>query len=133
MYIVNHCSIFGCSACVNTLGKFNIPYLALPFNLIAVITFLTIKPQDQPQDLQDLQDVDFEMDLNDNSTINSTIRINWCHVGQGVMVSMGQVYAINDIVASSLMNLAVFLASPLLFFMSTIGAAVGTLAGNYIT
>ena len=34
-----------CSAFVNTLGAGNnIPYLALPFNLIAVCTFLTIQP-----------------------------------------------------------------------------------------
>ena len=44
---------------------------------------------------------------------------------------MGQVYAINDIKTSSLMNLAVFLASPLLFIVSSIGALLGTLAGNF--
>ena len=38
-------------------------------------------------------------------------------VGRGILVSMGQVYAINDVTASSVMNLAVFLASPLLFFI----------------
>ena len=43
---------------------------------------------------------------------------------------MGQVYAINDIKTSSLMNLAVFLASPLLFIVSSIGALLGTLAGK---
>ena len=45
---------------------------------------------------------------------------------------MGQVYAINDIKTSSLMNLAVFLASPLLFIVSSIGAILGTLAGNFL-
>ena len=56
--------------------------------------------------------------------------INWCQVGRGIAVSMGQVDAINDVAASSLMNFAVFLASPLLFFTSTIGAVVGSLAGK---
>ena len=51
-------------------------------------------------------------------------------VGKGVLLSMGQVYAVNDIKTSSLMNLAVFLASPLLFIVSSIGALLGTLAGK---
>ena len=69
-----------------------------------------------------------------NATLNAAgeemAEINWCQVGRGIAVSMGQVYAINDVTASSLMNLAVFLASPLLFFTSTIGAVVGTMAGK---
>ena len=113
------CSIFVCSAFVNTLGAGNnIPYLALPFNLIAVCTFLTI----QPSQVEDDQET---------TTLNTT-DINWCQVGRGIAVSMGQVYAINDVPASSLMNLAVFLASPLLFIMSTIGAVLGSLAGVLI-
>ena len=47
-------------------------------------------------------------------------------------LSMGQVYAINDIYASTLMNVAVFLYSPLLFATCTIGAITGSLAGRYI-
>ena len=62
---------------------------------------------------------------------NQTDIIDWCMVGKGVLLSMGQVYAINDIKTSSLMNLAVFLASPLLFIVSSIGALLGTLAGNF--
>ena len=42
---------------------------------------------------------------------------------------MGQVWAVNDLVASSLINLAVFLHSPLLFVMATVGATIGTLIG----
>ena len=44
-------------------------------------------------------------------------------------IGLPKVYAINDVSASSLMNLAVFLASPLLFLMSTLGAVLGSLAG----
>ena len=64
---------------------------------------------------------------------NQTDNIDWCMVGKGVLLSMGQVYAINDIKTSSLMNLAVFLASPLLFIISSIGALLGTLAGKFHT
>eukprot|EP00093_Oithona_nana_P013120 13120.XXX_98632_94413_1 [CDS] Oithona nana genome sequencing. len=119
-------SIFVCSAFVNTLGAGNnIPYLALPFNLIAVCTFLTIQPQ-----VEDHQENTTEDTF--NSTLPEMEDINWCQVGRGIAVSMGQVYAINDVPASSIMNLAVFLASPLLFIMSTIGAVLGSLAGVLI-
>jgi len=107
----------------NTLGKVGIPYFALPFCTIATCTFYTIKPHD------------FGETLGNNSTdttqlsSNQTENIDWCGVGKGVLLSMGQVYAINDIKTSSLMNLAVFLASPLLFIVSSIGAILGTLAG----
>jgi len=115
-------SIIICSAFENTLGKAGIPYLALPFNLIAVCTFLTIKPQ-----IDEEQEDNLGLDLQDN---NSTeIEVEWCQVGRGIIVSMGQVYAINDVTASCVMNLAVFLASPLLFIISSIGAIVGTCLG----
>ena len=110
-----------CSAFVNTLGaEFKVPYLTLPFNLIVICTFLTIQHQEDNQE------------NTTENTFNSTVSelpINWYQVGRGIAVSMGQVYAINDVIASSIMNLAVFLASPLLFVMSTIGAILGSLAG----
>ena len=49
----------------------------------------------------------------------------------GIALSMGQVYAIKNIYASTLMNVAVFLYSPLLFATCTIGAITGSLAGKY--
>lgn len=112
------CSIFLCAALENTLGKVNIPYLALPFNLIAVCTFLTIQPQ-------------IEVPISSQESQNSTEIVNWCLVGRGIVVSMGQVYALNHVEASILMNLAVLLASPLLFFMSSLGAVIGSIAGNF--
>ena len=126
-----------CSAFVNTLGAGNnIPYLALPFNLIAVCTFLTIQPHlagEASSSPASSENDEGMIEETFNATLNAgeeMTDINWCQVGRGIAVSMGQVYAINDVTASSLMNLAVFLASPLLFFTSTIGAVVGTLAGK---
>ena len=40
---------------------------------------------------------------------------------------MGQVYAVNELEPSLMMNLSVLLGSPVLFLMSSIGAALGTL------
>lgn len=37
-------SVYLCSAFGNFLSKFNVPYLALPFNIIAVCTMLTLQP-----------------------------------------------------------------------------------------
>ena len=47
----------------------------------------------------------------------------------GIALSMGQVWAVQNLVASSIINFAVFLHSPLLFVMATIGAIIGTLIG----
>ena len=55
--------------------------------------------------------------------------IDWNKVGIGIALSMGQVWAIKDLIASSIINFAVFLHSPLLFIMATIGATIGTLIG----
>ena len=55
--------------------------------------------------------------------------IDWSQVGMGIALSMGQVWAVQDLLASSLINFAVFLHSPLLFVMATIGATIGTLIG----
>ena len=36
-------SIFVCSALGNILGKFGVPYLTFPFNLLAIVTFLSLQ------------------------------------------------------------------------------------------
>ena len=119
-------SVFFASAFNNFIGKFNVPYMALPFNIIAVCVFLTLQPSEQAQ-------AGMEEDL-DNSTISVAVtasvqnsEISWVGVGRGILVSMGQVYAVNNVKASCLMNLAVALSSPLLFLLSTLGAAIGCL------
>ncbi len=106
--------------------------------MIAIISFLTIKPDDSTIG-EDDEYLNFEAinetstweyaDSNSTAILDSGEPINWCNVGRGILVSMAQVYAVNDVVASSIMNLAVFLASPLLFIMSAIGAVVGSLGG----
>ena len=32
-----------CSALGNVLGKFGVPYLTFPFNILAIVTFLTLQ------------------------------------------------------------------------------------------
>jgi len=117
-------SVFFASAFNNFIGKFNVPYMALPFNIIAVCVFLTL----QPRELGKTE----VLETAENSTITISVTatvqnsdISWPGVMRGVLVSMSQVYAVNDVKASCLMNLAVLLSSPLLFLVSTIGAAIG--------
>ena len=105
--------MFFARAFSNFLSKFNVPYMALPFNLVAVFVFLTLQP---PQAQQALET---------EAELNKTL--SWTDVGQGVIVSMGQVYAVNQLEPSLMMNLAVLLSSPVLFVMANIGAALGTL------
>ena len=109
-------SILVSSCLCNTLGKFGLPYFTMPFNLVAICVFL---PKTVPK----------EEDISEGVIVYS---IDWYGVGKGIALSMGQVYAINDMGASTLMNIAVFLYSPLLFITSTIGAIVGSLAGKYL-
>lgn len=114
--------------------------------MIVVCTFLTLQPEQealpQPDFILDYEDTtspglfNFTDEEIGNVTlvvspadVYSVVPINWCLVGRGMMVSMSQVYGINDVVASGLMNLAVFLASPLLWMMCTVGGAIGTLMG----
>ena len=109
-------SVFFARAFGNFLSKFQVPYMALPFNLVAVFVFLTLQPPDlQPQ----------EVSTNTTQLTNSTL--SWHDVGRGVIVSMGQVYAVSEVEPSIIMNLAVLLSSPLLFVMANIGGALGTL------
>ena len=37
-------SVFICGGFANSLGKGNIPYLTFPFNIVAICSFLAIKP-----------------------------------------------------------------------------------------
>ena len=108
--------MFFARAFSNFLSKFNVPYMALPFNLVAVFVFLTLQP---PQSQQALEALETEAEMNKT--------LSWTDVGQGVIVSMGQVYAVNQLEPSLMMNLAVLLSSPVLFVMANIGAALGTL------
>merc|ERR1719397_1174033 len=108
-------SVFFARAFGNFLSKFQVPYMALPFNLVAVFVFLTL----QPPDAETVSEVT-------NSTQLDNTTLSWPGVGRGIIVSMGQVYAVNELEPSLMMNLAVLLASPLLFVMANIGAALGT-------
>ena len=91
--------------------------MALPFNLVAVCVFLTLQPfQFTPEPETPV------IQVNDNST-----ELSWMNVGQGILVSMGQVYAVKEVEPSIVINLAVLIASPMLFVMSTVGATIGTL------
>ena len=114
-----------CSCFCNTLGQFGLPYFTLPFNLVAICVFL---PKTVPKTKEDITS---EVVI-DNDKTDWYDDIDWCGVGRGIALSMGQVYAINDMAASTLMNVAVFLYSPLLFITSSIGAIVGSLAGKYL-
>ena len=91
--------------------------------MVAICVFL---PKTVPKIKEDIVEV-----VIDNDKTDWYDNVDWCGVGRGIALSMGQVYAINDIAASTLMNVAVFLYSPLLFITSSIGAIVGSLAGKY--
>jgi hypothetical protein len=49
---------------------------------------------------------------------------------KGILLSFGQVYGVKNLIASVLMYFATLLYSPTLFFMSFMGATVGTIFGK---
>ena len=51
--------------------------------------------------------------------------ILWILVLKGVLLSMGQVYAVDSILSSLLIYLAVLLYSPLLFMSCLVGSLIG--------
>ena len=110
-------SAFLARAFGNFLSKFDVPYMALPFNLIAVCVFLTLQPLIFAPESDGVSDRQSE----------ANITLEWDKVGRGIVVSMGQVYAVKELEPSIVINLAVLLSSPLLFLMSTLGATLSTL------
>ena len=115
-------SVFIASALNNLLGKFSLPFMTLPFNIVAICTFITLMP-DQDIHIHSIPENITEPIIESNVTAS----ISWVGVGQGILLSMGQVYAVNCLLSSCLINLAVALYSPLLFCMCTIGASIGCL------
>ena len=71
---------------------------------------------------------------NDSASSNYSIsgEVDWTLVGRGMLVSMSQVWGVNDVATSTIMNAAVLLASPLLFVTSNFGAVLGCLLGMNI-
>jgi len=152
-------SIFVCSALGNVLGKFGVPYLTFPFNILAITSFLTLQtiyPKEPAptavttltggcqEEMSSIASPPLGIALINASTnaanINQTFTIGtlcaagskeivWSSVGMGIVLSMGQVWALKDVTASLMINVAVFLHSPLLFVMTAIGSVITTLLG----
>jgi len=55
------------------------------------------------------------------------ISISWASILKGCLLGMGQVYAVESILSSILIYIAVLLYSPSLFFTSVMGSIVGKL------
>ena len=106
-----------CSAFGKFLSAFDVPYLALPFNMIAVCVMLTIKPMET-------------FSAGGAGECESGNFTEWEMLGRGVLVSMSQVYAVNDVTTSIMMYIAALIASPLLFVTSVLGGLVGSAMGN---
>ena len=88
--------------------------MTIPFNLVTIFVFLALQPPHSQLPTSEME-----------TDVNTTL--SWPDVGKGVIKSMGQVYAVNGLEPSLMMNLAVLLSSPVLFVMANIGAALGTL------
>jgi len=107
-------SVFITSALSNLLNTFSLPFMTLPFNIVAICTFITILPDTTTTTQPPTHNI-------------TEPSISWPGVGHGILVSMGQVYAVHCLQSSCIINLAVLLYSPLLFCMCTLGATIGSI------
>ena len=60
-----------------------------------------------------------------NATTSSST--SWFLVGEGIILSCGQVYALPSLVSSSILWFSLLLFSPILFLMALVGASIGCL------
>ena len=97
-------SVFLASAFNNFLAKFNVPYMALPFNLIATVVFLTLQPASREHMVgidnttvvkvveEAVSNVTMEHSHHgDLGLVGEEEELDWLLVARGVIVSMGQV------------------------------------------
>ena len=102
---------------MNSISKLHVPFMTLPFNFIAIISFLNFQSEEYFSRIDATQ--------NSNAGNNST-DIDWIRVVEGSVLSMGQVYAIGSFPTSIIMWAAVALYSPILAILSALGALIGT-------
>ena len=81
---ISYSSIIICSALCNTIGRAKIPYFTMPFNLVAVMTFFTIKP-DSFNSLNPIISnfTIAEMPKNNLEMVDENAEILWIKVAEG--------------------------------------------------
>ena len=97
-------SIFICKALDAFLSKFNLPYLAAPFNLVIIVLFLMLKPEVEdasPSVASTVTEASiFDAALQPNATeealdteeqVSKLDQIDWLQVGRGLLLSVSQV------------------------------------------
>ena len=110
-------SVIVSSALMNSISKLHVPFMTLPFNFIAIISFLNFQSEEY------FSHLDASISIKSN---NTSTDIDWIRVVEGMVVSMGQVYAVGGLPTSIIMWVAVALYSPLLAILSALGALIGT-------
>ena len=110
-------SVIVSSALQNSISKLHVPFMTLPFNFIAIISFLNFQSEEY------FSRIDATNTVNDS---NISTDIDWIRVVEGTVLSMGQVYAVGSLPTSIIMWAAVALYSPILAILSALGALIGT-------
>ncbi|CAB4066490.1 SLC14A [Lepeophtheirus salmonis] len=103
---------------------FHLPYLALPFSIMCSIVFVAMQTQFEFPEVE----IKHEEVLHEVNVLNTT-EIDWIQVGEGIFLSIGQVYGVKCYITSALIAVAVFIFSPVLLFFVLLGASIGTLTG----
>jgi len=122
-------SVFFGGAFNNFFSPLKLPYFTLPFNLVAIISFLSLGPQNMvSKDPEIILNSTLSLLEITNKSVEEEFQASpsWLSVSYGCLLSFGQVYAMNDILASIVICLAMFLYSPYLMITSFIGSIIGS-------
>ena len=99
--------MFVSSALLNSIGRLDAPFMTLPFNFIAIVSFLSFQT-DEFNASNESSSINASMNgrkVNSNpyhsfnsmnylSTFCSEASVDWLRVVEGSVLSMGQVYAV---------------------------------------
>nr|XP_040570234.1 urea transporter 2-like [Lepeophtheirus salmonis] len=96
---------------------FHLPYLALPFSIMCSIVFVAMQTQFEFPEVE----IKHEEVLHEVNVLNTT-EIDWIQVGEGIFLSIGQVYGVKCYITSALIAVAVFIFSPVLLFFRSFGS-----------
>jgi len=110
------------------MSKWSLPCLTLPFNVVTSLLFACLMPAATVTEVSDVTGEAISLTTAAPDELSAD-DINWGKVIAGIVCSMGQVFAVETLIGSIIIYVAVLVYSPLLCLMSLLGAIIGTLSG----
>ncbi|XP_015116209.1 urea transporter 2 [Diachasma alloeum] len=128
-------------------GRGRLPVVTFPFNVTETMILIILTIQRMENSTEEVNDAvsDFDCETNETSLTesmmnpdirsicktthsNSTFIVDWGMVFRGVVTSSSQVFAVDNVIAGSVIYLAMLIYSPTTALFSLIGAIIGSLS-----